>query len=919
MEILGGAIEREPAEREAWLTSACAGDDALFEEVARLLSHEKTAHGFMEESPFGKVVRLGEGERPFVGRRVGAYEIVGEVGRGGMGAVYLARRADEQFESLVAVKVIRRGMDTDDILRGFRNERQILAYLNHPHIAKLLDGGTTEDGLPYFIMEYVEGRPVKEYCDGRKLSVEERLKLFRKVCSAVSYAHQNLVVHRDLKPSNILVTADGVPKLLDFGIAKFLSPDNANHEQTATNVRAMTPEYASPEQVRGERVTTASDIYSLGVILYELLAGRRPYRLGGRTPAEVAQLISESEPEKPSTAVSRVEEVESTDGLKTDGAERKETGPQAISTLRDATPAELSRRLRGDLDNIVLKAMRKEPERRYASVEQFAEDVERHLAGLPVRARKDTFGYRTSKFVRRNKAGVAAAALVLLTLISGIISTAWEARKAERRFNEVRRLAHSVLFDYHDAIAALPGSTAARQMLVKDGLEYLDNLSKEAGDDTSLLRELAAAYERVAGVQGGAASSNRGTLLTMSNLGDSRGAAESLDKALAIRERVFALEPGNKDVRRELAYCYLSVGAFYGVIGPPDKAARYYRKAMSILEPLAAAGPTNEDLQYNLFGAYLGMAKVLGNPSMPNVGDTNGALEYMSKAQPVIEKLAADHPSNLSYRLALGSLHNSFGLFLEASGKQQDALEHDQKAVAVDRELVKADANNALYQRELAVQLGNAGSLMLKLGDQNGALENIRQAQVIYESLVAADPNDANTRRNSAVGYRNLGAALGATGDRAGALENFKKAEQIFADLVAKDQTNADFRRQWANVYLAEGRYQSQADDPGGAVESALQGIKIDEALAAASPANASARNTLAQLYSQLGASHAALATKAGADKQAERWRAARDAYRKSLDIYQDMKSKGTLSAADAGKPDEVASEIARCDAALAK
>jgi non-specific serine/threonine protein kinase/serine/threonine-protein kinase len=912
MEILGDAIERAPAEREAWLAVACAGDEALYKEVARLLSHEKTAHGFMEESPFGKVVRLGEEESPFVGRRVGAYEIVEEIGRGGMGAVYLARRADEQFQSLVAVKVIKRGMDTDDILRTFRNERQILADLNHPNVARLLDGGTTGDGRPYFVMEYVEGRSLKKYCDDERLSIKERLRLFLKVCSAVSYAHRNLIVHRDLKPSNILVTEDGEPKLLDFGIAKVLSPSASGQEKTATSVRAMTPEYASPEQVRGQTVTTATDIYSLGVILYELLTGQRPYSFEGRSQAEVAKIITEREPEKPSTAVSHAEE--------TGGGTAEE-----VSSLRDTKPSELRRRLRGDLDNIVLKAMRKEPERRYSSVEQFSEDIARHLEGLPVGARKDTFTYRASKFVKRNRVGVAAAAITLLTLVGGIVATAWEAHtaraeraRAEQRFNQVRKLAHSVMFDYHDEIAALPGSTKVRERLVKDALEYLDSLSQDAGNDPSLMRELAAAYERVAAVQGGAAGTESHALTSMSNLGDTQGAIASQAKSVAIRERLAALEPGNRDAQYELALSYLGMSSDL-FFSSPEESVEYDRKAIPILEALLAADPAKETLQYRLATTYLSIAKSLGNPAVPNLGDTKGASEFMSKAQALTEKLAADHPTNVDYQMLLGSLYNSSGLMLQADGKLKESLDAYERAAAVDERLVEQDGANTLYRRELAAQVGNAGSTMLKLGDSSGALERFRRAQAIYESLAAADPNDASIRRNYAVGYRNLGAALGATGDRAAAIENFHKAQQIFAELVSKDPNNADFRRQWAYVYLVTSRFQSEAKDLNGAINSALQGIKIDEALVAASPTNATARSTLAQLYSQLGASHAALATRVNAGEQAEQWRAARDAYQKSLDIYQGMKGEGTLSSADAGKPDEVLGQIAKCDAALKK
>jgi serine/threonine protein kinase len=316
------------------------------------------------------------GEEQFAGRHFGSYEIIREIGRGGLGAVYLAVRSDGEYRKEVALKLIRRGLDTDDILRRFRNERQILAQLDHPNIARLIDGGTTDDGLPFFVMEYVKGEPISTFCESHQLDTNQRLELFRKVCGAVTYAHQNLVIHRDLKPSNILVTDDGDPKLLDFGIAKLLTAESETFTQTAPALRAMTPEYASPEQVRGERITTASDVYSLGVLLYELLTGEKPYRLKTRTTEEISRAITDQEPERPSTAIRSNQ-----------------------------------RSLQGDLDNIVLMAMRKEPHRRYASAAALADDIRRHQEGLPIAARPNTFSYRTGKFIRRHRASVAATRL----------------------------------------------------------------------------------------------------------------------------------------------------------------------------------------------------------------------------------------------------------------------------------------------------------------------------------------------------------------------------------------------------------------------------------------------------------------------------------------------------------------------------
>jgi hypothetical protein len=467
-------LEAPPAQRSRVLEAI--RDDELRREVESLLRAHEEAGVFIDEPDRFFSSESFETDTFSPGQTIERYRIIREIGRGGMGAVFLAERADDVYQKQVALKVIKRGMDTDSVLRHFHNERQILAGFDHPNIARLLDGGTTPSGLPYFVMEYVKGLPIDEHCNARTLSVAERLDLFREVCAAVSYAHRRLVIHRDIKRSNILVTAEGVPKLLDFGIAKILQHGD-EPLGTITGIRLMTPDYASPEQLRGLPVTTASDVYSLGVVLYGLLCGRSPYPVTGSSPHEIARVITETEPTKPSTAVAKCD---------------------PSSKIRIANP----KLLRGDLDNIVLMALRKEPERRYQSVEQFSEDIRRHLEERPVLACKDTLGYRSAKFVGRNKIALAAAGLVLLSLIGGIIATSWQAHiatrekaRAERRFQQVRNLAHSVLFDYYDAIRFLPGATKVRERLVKDALNYLDSLAGEAHDSPELQRELAAAYE----------------------------------------------------------------------------------------------------------------------------------------------------------------------------------------------------------------------------------------------------------------------------------------------------------------------------------------------------------------------------------------------------------------------------------------
>ena len=399
-DLVKAAVERGPDGWPAFLDEACRFDPAMRAKVEALLSHRERVRRFIEKPAIGLVAETLLRERvPEVNGTIDNYEILSLIGRGGMGDVYLAR--DRKLQRQVALKFVRHGLYDRDLTRRFQREEQILASLSHPNIARLYGGGVTAEGVPYFVLEYIDGTRLDDYCEENHLSIRERLALFRKVCGAVAYAHQHLVIHRDIKPGNIRVTGKGEPMLLDFGIAKLLDPAAPlGGEQTVTFPGAMTPEYASPEQVRGEAMATTSDVYSLGVVLYKLLTGQSPYRTKTNRPEELARAITEQEPQRPSTAVASNQQ----------------------SEIRDR------KLLRGDLDNIVLRAMRKEPHRRYESAAEFSEDTRRHLVGLPVIARKDTWSYRSAKFVGRNRVAVGAGTLVLIALVGGVVATVWEGR-----------------------------------------------------------------------------------------------------------------------------------------------------------------------------------------------------------------------------------------------------------------------------------------------------------------------------------------------------------------------------------------------------------------------------------------------------------------------------------------------------------
>ena len=418
--IFHAALEREPAERTAFVEEECGDDETLIIEVGSLLEHHSADDEAFDSPAFRPISEFiqDRNDRSRIGEIVGSYKLESEIGRGGMGTVYLASRADKAFEKKVALKLIKRGFDTDEIIERFRHERQILAVLEHPNITRLLDGGSTDDGLPFIVMDHVDGLPLRDYANKKKLSVIERLEIFLEICAAIAYAHKNLVIHRDLKPTNILVTADGTPKLLDFGIAKLVAADGDEKTMggTINAVRAMTPDYASPEQINGERVTTSSDVYSLGVVLYEILTGHHPYRFKKKSVDEINRILTDTSPTKPSSI------------CRSKGVKVAVHDPETVARI-----------LSGDLDNIILMALRKEPERRYSSVEQFATDIRRYLAGLPVIAREDTFGYRASKFIGRNKAGVAAGVGIAASLIGGLIAVSRQATIAARQRDRARQ------------------------------------------------------------------------------------------------------------------------------------------------------------------------------------------------------------------------------------------------------------------------------------------------------------------------------------------------------------------------------------------------------------------------------------------------------------------------------------------------
>ena len=918
-QVVADALERSASERLPWLAQACAGDELLHREALSLLSAHAGAGDFLEAPGLlaggaAEAVATAtlQGSMPAVaGRAIGPYRIIRELGQGGMGVVYLAERADAAFEKQVAIKIVRAaGAATTSLLQRFFEERRILATLDHPNIARLLDGGTTEQGLPYVVMEYVSGIPFDAYCEQSAPLLEPRLVLFRQVCEAVQYAHQHLVIHRDLKARNILVTPEGTPKLLDFGIAKLVEPGLAQGDETRTGFRVLTLEAASPEQVRGEPMSVTSDVYSLGVLLYRLLTGESPYGTKRRTDADLTRAICEETPVRPSLAAA----------------------------------VERRRLLKSELDAIVLKALRKEPERRYASVQDFSEDVRRHLEGRPVSARKDTLGYRAGRFVHRHPWGIAAVVLVLVTLISATAITARQARIAERRFDQVRTLANAILFDYHDAIAALPGSTPVRERMVKDALRYLDTLSAESSGDATLQRELASAYEKVGDVQG---SPSR------ANLGNFAGALASHAKALAIRTRLAASSTASPSAKLELARSYSALGELSQVTSDVPAALASYRKAFAVFDSiptgsaeqkrglgilhvrfgraLTASGELGKAIESYRKGIDLTLALSAADPgdrtlkrdlaiarialgdALADTGDLRGALEAERSALALLEPLvvATDVPSRRDVNTARGRISD----VLAKMGDKRGALAIELEALAVSQELSSADPSNALAARDTYIDYYKTAFLQEALGDIEAAIANQRRCVVLCEAQVEANPASSQLRGDLSVAHFRLGEMLEKNPDRLPeARKSYEKAVAITEALSKADPSDAGARGDLSEDVMKLSEVCLRLGDRAAALHGYRRALAIREELVKANPDSAEERTQLARIYESLGAYWLSLATSA---KRQDDWREARRWYQLSLETFQELRQRNRLSADYAGKPRQIEKRISACDAAL--
>jgi non-specific serine/threonine protein kinase/serine/threonine-protein kinase len=785
-------------DRQKFLDETCGPDESLRSLASRLYDEKFGTRSGTQPEPSASQ------RPPLKDWQIGPYRVERELGRGGMGVVLLASRADQQYRKQVAIKLLRPGHDGDQIFRRFQNERQILANLEHPNICRLLDGGVTDDGEPYFVMEHVRNaRPIDEYCSSHNLGLNERLELFRQACAAVQYAHRFLIVHRDLKPSNILVTDEGVVKLMDFGIAKNLLAGFDDPSPQTLGMQPMTPAYASPEQLRGEPISTSSDVYSLGVVLYELLTGHRPFELADKPLPGMLKSICENEPVRPSITVLR---------------------PPSQSGARGAINESFVERLRGDLDWIILMALRKDPMRRYMSVEQFSEDIRRFIAGLPVVARSDTFSYRTGKFLHRHKLGAIAVFGIVVTLAGGVISTRREQARTRASFNDVRALANSILFEISDAIRDLPGSTPARLLLVERAQTYLDKLARESGDDLSLKRELAEAYKKIGEVQyrvgypnlgdiNGALLNARkelalregissrdhsvGTKLSVAEahmrLGelldgtaDPQSAEAHIGQALQIREALYGENPKNVDVRSDLARSYRVAGDREKMGGHAQAFYDFNQKALKIREGLLAENPGDESLKRQYSMDLVRIGDSLGSPNETNLGRYQEARRTYERALEIRQTLALANPSNAVGVRDVSNVYQRLGSLYEHTGDYRQSLDMSREGLAISVRLFQADPANFEVRRDIMVFHDQIGRAYMKLKDYAASEKSLRTSLDVASELIAKNPGSERSRDDQAHSAYLLALCLASTERDAEALEDLKWATATWENLLAK-------------------------------------------------------------------------------------------------------------------------------------
>lgn len=750
-ELFEAALRISGTERYEWVAAHC-GDANTGREVRSLLAVYEEDPQFLEAGIANELpdVFLNALFHVAPGRRIGPYRLVREIGHGGMGVVYEAEREGD-FTQRVAIKLVRPEWNNEALVERFRYERRILASMEHPGIARLLDGGTTEEGAPFFVMEFVDGVQLYDYCREQALNISKRMELFERIVAAVDHAHSHMVLHRDLKPGNILVSADGQPKLLDFGIAKVLSEGSVQStELTGPELRLFTPAYASPEQIMGGPVTTSSDVYSLGVLLYTVLTGRKPYDLSGLTTLEVRKAICECDPQRPSSIAE-----------------------EASSKL-----------LAGDLDNIVMKCLCKEPAGRYASARTLGDDLRAWRQGWPVSASARTLRYEAGKLLRRYRLQVIAAGLLLLAVASGGVATAWQAHvarqerdRAQNRFRQVREFSRSLLFEVHESLRKLPGATQPRLLLLARATEFLDGLAKDAQEDSFLELELGEGYRQLGHVQGSPFSNN---------IGDRAGASRTFRKAVAMGEKVIARQPHLLDAQMLLSGAYLDLALVRLEESDSDGAEAAFRRYRAAMEAVERDNATDNRARLFLATSYSSTARYL---SLSKRKDFVGAKEYYRKAIGGFAAIARQQQLTPSVSTPYAFALKRLGAILIVDGSLDDAERQYLKALELDEEAIRRDPNDSQLRYNMTFALSDLALIAMKRLDYVSAELLYRRSLQIREPVLAADRADRRALAGLAYTRLNLGETLRLQKKFAEADAQYRRSLELRRELVRLDGT----------------------------------------------------------------------------------------------------------------------------------
>lgn len=800
---LDHALSLSEEERARWLETLLSSNPTLGSLLKELLDGRPALkeERFLEDSPLAPAL-----EPSLQGQPVGAYTLVSPIGRGGMGTVWLAERNDGRFERRVAVKLVHFSVVTEGGAERFRFEGRILGRIAHPNIAELIDAGVMPNGQPYLVIEYVDGEPIDEHCDQRMLDLNARIALFLQLTGAVAHAHANLIVHRDIKPSNVFVGTDGRVKLLDFGIATLLDRDGITAAPTPLTMEsgvALTPLFAAPEQVSGGSITTATDVYALGLLFYLLLTGRHPVGTSQRSPAELIKAITESEPVLASEAIASA-------------------GAENAAKNRATTPEKLRRQLRGDLDTIAAKALRKDPLQRYASVTAFADDVRRYLAHQPIQARRDTLVYRAAKFVRRNRVSFSAATLALAGILAGSAAALYQAHLARERFRDVRDLAHTFVFDLYDKVAVLEGSTQAREMMVRTGLKYLDDLARTAGGDLNLQREIAAAYVKIGDAEG---------FPTKPNLGRISDAVASYRKAGAIYRSIAARDPAYLP---DLAAYYLRYAGLIRFTHDLGEARQLSRSAIRTFDRMRRQG----GLDSRLRGRYIAAWCTAGDMD-EDMGHFRAAWTEFSRCGD-LARARLEEKRDPRTLFEVGEADERIQSAARELGHLRAALRAlDENQAVLDELLAAAPRNPAYHRLQALVYQDRAAAydsdLTPSLEDPAEALPWAERYLAEAEEMVRSDPANTSARFSRAIAGYEVTLPLRALDARA-AMRMASESVRMFDGMMATEQSSYLVRREATRALQHLGDAQLGAGAAREALRSAEMALRRQRRIVAANP-----------------------------------------------------------------------------------